>query len=212
MWVEEDVWHDALRREGHVLRRHREPHDALLPMPAPRNKDQSRSCTRPSRVANRECRRSPRCEFVPLLRYARAPGPQLDEDVVRLVGGAADGVHHAVVALLDDGRQVPPGAPLVPVPHLALERGRRLLHHHVPLADAGARGRQAVLVHLVVPVLVAPQHPVPRAHAELLVRAAARLLAGRLHRRAPEHAAVDGRLVHDQRVLLSIIKRNTVNP
>mmetsp|Transcript_4949 Transcript_4949/g.16533 ORF Transcript_4949/g.16533 Transcript_4949/m.16533 type:complete len:518 (-) Transcript_4949:1943-3496(-) len=181
--VHDDVRHDAVVAEGHVLLAHDEAADALLPVA--------------------------RGELVAELGRPRGPHADLDDEVLILVGGDHDAVDVRVVVLrplVRDRRraELARGG----VGPLELRRvGRDLLvDEHVPGGQALAHGADAVVVeHLVALVRPRLRGPLHGRRPHDAVRGLVWvLLEGRgvlAHHHAPPKSAVEGRAVEDERVL-----------
>mmetsp|Transcript_37572 Transcript_37572/g.94847 ORF Transcript_37572/g.94847 Transcript_37572/m.94847 type:complete len:646 (-) Transcript_37572:1836-3773(-) len=178
--VHNQVGHDALRAEGHVLLRVRDAHRALLP------------------VARRK--------LVAHLRDADGAHADLDEALPAVVGGQHHLVDHAALRPPQRQGRVPLGEAL----HRAGRVGRqrdRLAHDDVLAAHARARRHQPVLVQLVVRAVAHAGRAIGVGHLNLLARHRAALLLLVLvgaEEDGSEEASVDGALVHHERVLLVV--------
>eukprot|EP00568_Trieres_chinensis_P019218 CAMPEP_0183327902 /NCGR_PEP_ID=MMETSP0160_2-20130417/84003_1 /TAXON_ID=2839 ORGANISM="Odontella Sinensis, Strain Grunow 1884" /NCGR_SAMPLE_ID=MMETSP0160_2 /ASSEMBLY_ACC=CAM_ASM_000250 /LENGTH=611 /DNA_ID=CAMNT_0025496047 /DNA_START=360 /DNA_END=2190 /DNA_ORIENTATION=+ len=184
--VDDDVWNNALGGERHVLLAVSHSNGTLLPMP--------------------------RGEFVADLRDPNIPNPNLREPVPLLRRADQDVVHDPVLVRLHRGAAVPLGeAARHPGSRV---QGRRLADEYVVAGHPRPGLNQPVVVELAV---LAVLHSAARVEAGLLERLgregvdgpdAAGLLLVDV---APvvggaEEAAVDGRLVHDEGVLLVVAR------
>ena len=175
--VDDEVWHDALEGPRHVLLVVRDADCALLPVA--------------------------RGKLVADLRDTGAADADLDELLPALARGDEYLVHDAVLVGLE-------GVGAVALAELAGARGvlreqRSLADHDVVARDAGPGRHDAVLVELVVGPALHALAPLAARLLDLLplaVVAALLLLLVALERDGTEEPAVDGALVHHDRVLL----------